>query len=105
MLKTVGVVQIPDAAKNFDLAGVKNPQLRTLHRRRFLEEQQAEEATNPETRMKRSVADVGIIREVLRLRDDKKWEAARIEKELGLADGFMKRLGDHVADISDGRRI
>jgi hypothetical protein len=55
--------------------------------------------------MKRSVADVGIIREVLRLRDDKKWEAARIEKELGLADGFMKRLGDHVADISDGRRI
>ncbi|KAF8245218.1 hypothetical protein K440DRAFT_646384 [Wilcoxina mikolae CBS 423.85] len=105
MLKTVGVVQIPDAAKNFDLAGAKNPQLRTLDRRRFLEEQQEEEATNPKTRMKRSVADLGVIHEVLRLRDDKKWEAARIEKELGLADGFVKRLGNHVADISDGRRI
>ena len=50
----------------------------------------------PGSRTKRSWADVYTIREVMRLRDDRKWDAARIEKELGLADGFVNRLGTHV---------
>lgn len=55
--------------------------------------------------MKRSWADVYTIREVMRLRDDRKWDAARIEKELGLADGFVKRLGNHVKGAFEVNRL
>ncbi|KAI5815659.1 hypothetical protein BZA77DRAFT_70173 [Pyronema omphalodes] len=98
MLKTIGVVQIPDAARNYDLAHVKNPQLRTLDRRQHLKDQQESEIDNPETRYKRSWADVLLIREALELRDNKKWEDTKIEKELRLAPGFMKRLGSQVKE-------
>ena len=59
----------------------------------------------PGSRMKRSWADVYTIREVMRLRDDRKWDAVRIEKELGLADGFVKRLGIHVKIALEADRL
>jgi len=96
MLKTVGAVQVSDAARSFSLADSKNPQLRTLHQRQYLVEKQLEESTDPQTRGKRSWVDVQIIREILRLRDERKWDAAKIEQSLGLADGVVKRLGSSV---------
>ena len=77
----------------------KNPQLRTLSRRHELETQQLDDMTNPETRQKRSWVDVGTIREILRLRDISKWPPEKIERELGLAPGVVKRLGPHVRDV------
>jgi hypothetical protein len=74
----------------------KNPQLRTLHQRKYLVEKQLEELADPRTRGKRSWVDVQIIREILRLRDERKWDAAKIEQSLGLADGVVKRLGSSV---------
>jgi len=97
MLKTVGAVQIPDAARDFDTQHMKNPQLRTLSRRQQLADDQLEESTNPATRSKRSWVEVGTIQEILRLRDEQGWEPEKIEKQLGLAKGVVGRLGKHVS--------
>jgi len=57
------------------------------------------EANNPATRMKRSWVDAPTLREVLKMRDGRKWSAEKIEKEMGLASGVVARLGKHVKGL------
>ncbi|KAA8901938.1 hypothetical protein FN846DRAFT_956140 [Sphaerosporella brunnea] len=96
MLKTVGAVQIQEAARNFDLSRVKNPQLQTLQFRKSISNAQEEEISDPRKRAVRSWVGVGQIREILSLRDAHGWPPEKIEKRLGLAPGLVERLGEHV---------
>jgi hypothetical protein len=54
---------------------------------------------NPVTKMKRAWADAPTLREVLKMRDGRKWSAEKIEKEMGLASGVVARLEKHVKGL------
>lgn len=44
---------------------------------------------------------MGIVREVLRMRDDQGWDAKRIENHFGLAPGVVDRLGTKVRNVQN----
>jgi len=70
--------------------------LHTISRRQVLHDQQQVESSSKQGRDRRTWVDTSTIFEILKLRYGKKWEAERIEKELGLAPGLVDRLGDRV---------
>ncbi|PWW80111.1 hypothetical protein C7212DRAFT_305825 [Tuber magnatum] len=70
--------------------------LHTISRRQVLCDQQRMESSSGQGRDRRMWVDTSTILEILKLRDEKKREAERIEKELGLAPGLVGRLGDKV---------
>lgn len=101
MLHTVGVVD-PSAAMSRHTPISqnqlnKNPAVRVLSQRSSISAKQREEFENPGVKGQRNWVDTGTIRKIIQLRDEMGWDAMRIEKELGLANGLVERLGSRVA--------
>jgi transposase len=96
MLKRVGVAEILDPARNIAVNEKSSNSLHTISRRQILYDQQQMESSSKQGRDRRTWVDTSTIFEILKLRDEKKWEAERIEKKLGLAPGLVGRLGDRI---------
>ncbi|RPA97215.1 hypothetical protein L873DRAFT_1791097 [Choiromyces venosus 120613-1] len=104
MLKRVGVAEILDPARNVAVNEKSDGRgelqssnsLHTISRRQVLYDLQQMESSSKQGRDRRTWVDTSTIFEILKLRDEKKWEAGRIEKELGLAPGLVDRLGGKV---------
>ncbi|PUU83843.1 hypothetical protein B9Z19DRAFT_1071341 [Tuber borchii] len=96
MLRRVGVAEILGPARNVAVSEKSSNSLHTISRRQALHDQQQIESSSKQGRDRRTWVDTSTIFEILKLRDEKKWVAERIEKELGLAPGLVHRLGDRV---------
>ncbi|KAF8476057.1 hypothetical protein BDZ91DRAFT_204417 [Kalaharituber pfeilii] len=99
MLRRVGIVDsasVMNQSSPYANREQSNPAVHILTQRSALATQAEDEFTNPETRYHRSWVDIGTVRRILDLRDQRKWDAARIEKELGLKEGLVERLGDRI---------
>jgi len=96
MLKRAGVAEIMDPARNIAVSEKSSNSLHTISRRQALHDQQQMESSSKQGRDRRTWVDTSTIFRILKLRDEKKWEAERIERELGLAPGLVDRLGDKV---------
>lgn len=101
MLHTVGVVDPSGAMSRhtpFSQSQLnENSAIHVLSQRSSISAKQREEFENPSMRARRNWVDTGTIRKIIQLRDEMGWDAMRIEKELGLADGLVERLGNRVA--------
>ncbi|KAF8422505.1 hypothetical protein EV426DRAFT_172361 [Tirmania nivea] len=97
MLHTVGVVDSASAMSiRTPVHSAPNPAHYILSQRAELSTSHDEEARNPHLRDERRWVDTGLIRRILALRDELGWEEESIERELGLKEGFVGRLGRRV---------
>jgi len=97
MLHTVGVVDSASAMSiRIPAHSAPNPAHYILSQRAELSTSHDEEARNPDLRDERRWVDTGVIRRIVALRDELGWEEGRIEKELGLKEGVVARLGRRV---------
>ncbi|KAF8453138.1 hypothetical protein BGX38DRAFT_1141731 [Terfezia claveryi] len=97
MLQNVGVVDSASAMSIRTLVHTgPNPAHYILSQRAELSSSHDEEARNPQLRDERRWVDTGVIRRIVALRDELGWEEGRIERELGLKEGVVRRLGRRV---------
>ncbi|RPB21615.1 hypothetical protein L211DRAFT_869869 [Terfezia boudieri ATCC MYA-4762] len=97
MLHTVGVVDSASAMSIRTLVhSAPNPAHYILSQRAELSSSHDEEARNPQLRDERRWVDTGVIRRIVALRDELGWEEGRIERELGLKEGVVGRLGRRI---------
>ncbi|KAL7272192.1 hypothetical protein RUND412_005019 [Rhizina undulata] len=95
MLRSVGMVQVPDAARNVRVDMKMSSSLRMLAHRTKLAEEHESNTLDMEKRDQRKWADTHTIRQALQLREMGR-PAEKIENELGLERGFMDRMGNKV---------